>query len=328
MASLRVLKNLFILAILSVTVIESRAYAQPLIEEERRLNFGLLAVSSNSAVSRFNVPRTGSNITIEGQFIMIDRGTTASFRFSGFPAFTDLSINIDNAVLIAGTSGIPESLSVDNFDFSALTTDVNGEAELSLGARLSTTGSGAGYVDAEFSGTTLLRVDYWQPDVGAFVSNSTTIEIDTELQSTLTIEEEQMMNFGTLFAQSDNSNQAVLSLRTNGAFSISEPGNSRLVSLTRPNNGVLKVSGAAPFNSLFITPQVSDVLLEHTERPESAPHFILSNLITTPNVSGTSDSNGELIIEIGGELKTELTTTPTHYPSGQYEGTYELTVTY
>jgi hypothetical protein len=322
------LKHLLFLTILCWLATTTTAVAQPLIEEQQPLNFGTLAIASNSPVSRFTYPRTGTNINIEGQFALIASGSPGLYRFTGFPAYTPLSVSLNNTTLTPSGGGFFEPLTVDNYDFAELTTDAQGEAELSLGARLNTTGNGISYVDAPYSSTTVLRVDYWQPDVRAFVFNTKTIDLETELRSTLTINQEQQLNFGTLFAHSSNTNQAVLTLSPSGSYTISEPGNSRLISLAKPDQGVLRVSGAAPNYNLTITPQVADVLLEHTQSPGSAPHFILSNLVTSPDGTVMTGANGELVIKIGGTLKTELTVSPTIYPSGEYEGTYQLTVSY
>lgn len=322
------LQRTFFLTILYWLATTTVAVAQPLIEEQQRLNFGTLAISANASVSRFTYPRTGSNISIEGQFALIAIGSPGLYRFTGFPAYTALSISLNTTTLTALGGGFFEPLTVDNYDFAELNTDAQGEAELSLGARLSTTGNGSSYVDAPYSSSTVLRVDYWQPDVRAFVFNTKTIELETELRSTLTINQEQQLNFGTLFAHSSNINQAVLTLSPSGSYTISEPGNSRLISLVKPAQGVLKVSGAAPNYNLTITPQVADVLLEHTISPGGAPHFILSDLVTSPVGTAMTDASGELLIKVGGTLKTELTASPTIYPSGQYEGTYQLTVAY
>lgn len=314
--------------ILSLVAATTAVLAQPLIEEQQRLSFGTLAITSNLSVSRFTYPRTGVNTSIDGQFVSIATGSPGSYLFTGFPAYTSLSVTLNTSTLAATGNGISELLSVDNYDFTELTTDAQGEAELALGARLNSSGNGGSYFDAPYSGSTVLRVDYWQPDVNAFVFNSKIIDMEVELRSTLTIEEEQQLSFGTLFARSSATDQATLTLLPSGSYSIAEPGDSRLVSLVKPNLGVVRVSGAAPNYSLQVTPQATDVLLQHTVSPGSSPHIILSTLVTSPNQNGTADTNGELLIKIGGTLKTELTALPVVYPAGNYEGTYQLTVSY
>jgi len=222
----------------------------------------------------------------------------------------------------------PEPLIVNSFDFDDITTDANGEAELSLGARLNTSGSGNTYVDAPYSGTTTLRVDYWQPEDNEFVFSSTGIELETDLRSTVSLVEEQQLNFGTLYVRTSTTEQASLILSPNGSYTVDEPGNSRLVVLAKPNQAIIRVVGAAPFYQLTLTPQTTDVFLEHTEFPQLAPHFVLNPIVSSPASFATTDRNGDLLIEIGGTLKTEVTTSPVIYPSGEYEGTYAFTVSY
>ena len=304
------------------------ASSQPLIEELQRLNFGTLAVSANTSVSRFIFPQSGSGSQIEGQFFLVAAGTPGSYRLSGFPAFTPLSVTLDDSTLTVTEVGISESLTVDDYEVSQPTTNAQGNAEVSLGARLNTSGNGNGYGDDSYSGNATLRIEYWQPEANAYVFNSRLIDMETELRSTIALSEEQQLNFGTLFARTSSTEQAVLNLTPAGAYSITEPLGTRLVVLSNPEQGVIKVSGAAPFNFLTISSQSTDVLLQHAEFPESAPHLILSDLVTSPDATGRLDANGELVISVGGTLRTELTESPVVYPSGVYEGIYELTVSY
>ncbi|MGQ7846779.1 DUF4402 domain-containing protein [Granulosicoccus sp. 3-233] len=316
------------LSLLAGMTCSSAAPAQPLIEELQPLNFGTLAIASNTSISRFSLPRTGTNMSVEGQFALIAGGTPGRYRFTGFPANTALDVSLNSAVLTAGSNGSLEPLTVTDYDLGDVTTDAQGEAELALGAILDTTGNGNSYVDAPFSGTTLMRVDYWHPDVQNRVFNTSTIDLGAELRSTLILDEDQPLHFGTLFARTSTTAQATLTLSPSGSYTISEPDNSRLVSLAKPDLGIFRVSGAAANYSLTINPQTADVLLEHSEFPGSAPHFVLSSLTTLPDGTGITDANGELLVRLGGTLKTELTASPVTYPSGQYEGTYQLTVSY
>ena len=311
-----------------LVLMPNSASSQPLIEELQGLNFGTLAVSANASVSRFIFPQTGNSSQIEGQFVLVSSGTPGSYRLSGFPAFTPLSASLNDSTLTVAEVGISELLTVDNYDVSQPTTDAQGNAELSVGARLNTSGNGNSYGDSTYSGSTTLRIEYWQPEVNAFVFNSQLIDMQTELRSTVALAEEQQLNFGTLFARTSSTEQAVLNLQPTGAYTVTEPEETRLVVLVNPEQGVINVSGAAPFSYLTITAQSTDVLLQHVESPENAPHFILSNMVTSPNEIGSVDANGELLISIGGTLTTELTETPVVYPDGIYEGIYELTVSY
>ena len=321
-------KRPFVLVALLWLATTTSAISAPLIEELQRLNFGTLAIADNTIVSRFTFPGSGANANVQGRFVLISNGTAGRYRLSDFPPYTTLEVSLIDTTLTANGSGIPEPLSVDNYDVATIVTDALGETELMLGARLNTSGNSGSYGDAPYSGSTTLRVDYFQPDTQGFVFNTLLIDLETELSSTLAINEVQPLNFGTLFASSSDTAQAVLTLSPSGTYTISEPDNTRLVSIIRPSQGIVLVSGAAAFYGLTITSQVGDVLLQHTTNPGSAPHFILSDFLTTPSGTGTTDANGELLIKIGGTLKTELTVAPQVYPSGLYQGIYQLTVSY
>ncbi|MFK7889633.1 MAG: hypothetical protein AB8B63_02365, partial [Granulosicoccus sp.] len=258
------------------------------------MSFGTLAIPSNSSVSRFTVPRTGRNLRIEGQFVWITAASPGRYSFSRFPPFTRLSVSLDIATLTTGASNFPEPLTVDSYDFDNITTDANGDAELSLGARLNTSGDGDAYVDAPYSGSTTLRVEYWQPEANAFVFNSKTIDLDVELRSTISLVEDQPLSFGTLFARTSTTDKAALVLSPTGSYTVDEPSGSRLVVLAKPEQANIRITGASPFYQLTITPQMADSFLKHTEYPEIAPHFILNSLVTSTGDTTTTDANGEL----------------------------------
>ena len=326
--NLSICSQLALLAALVYLAITNAVFAQPLIEEEEGLDFGTLAVSNNTSISRFTYPNTGRNISSEGQFVHIERGTVGEYRLTGFPAFTPLSVSLNNASLYPDSIAVTEPLTVDNFDINDVLTNSQGQASLLLGARLSTTGNGAEYADSTYSGATMIRVEYWEPDAQAFVFNTKAIDLTTELRSTVQIDQEQQLHFGTLFARSSTTAQAALTMLPSGRYNISEPDGSRMVAIEAPSQGILKVSGAAAYFGLSITAQPTDILLEHTEQPNAAPHFVVSGFTTSPSGIGTTDTNGELLISVGGTIKTELTGTSSVYPSGQYKGTYEVTVSY
>lgn len=92
-------KCLLTIAVCLATSTATTAIAQPLIEEQQRLNFGILAIASNASVSRFNYPRTGRNINVGGQFALISSGSPGLYRFTGFPAFTPLDVSLNNTTL-------------------------------------------------------------------------------------------------------------------------------------------------------------------------------------------------------------------------------------
>lgn len=306
----------------------ANAVAQPLVEQQQGIDFGTLAVTANASVSRLEMSSNGVYVKVEGQFVLIASGSPGHFQFSGFPPYTTLDISVNNAVVTADGVGVTEQFIVDQFVHAEVTTDVDGRAEMELGARLNTTGSGNSYADSVYSGTTVMRIEYWHPDIRQQVQNTSIVDLQLRQISTLTISQEQSLSFGTLFARSAITEQAAFSLSPTGSYIVSEPGSTRMVSLVQPENGVLLVSGAAANYTLTISPQTEDVLLSHVSNPSGAPRFILSDLVSSPSGSGVTDVNGELLIQVGGTLKTELTQTPEVYPSGLYEGVYQLTVSY
>lgn len=317
-----------LLLALACLLLTSTASAQPAITEQRALNFGTLAVPNNTSISRLSYPSSGRNINNQGQFVIIDRGTSGQYSLTGFPPFTPITVTLNNTTLYPDSIAIAEPLTVDDFDIDAPLTNSQGEATVMVGARVNTTGNGANYIDSIYSGATTMRVEYWQPDAQEFVFNSKVIDVTSELRSTIQIEQQQQLNFGTLFARTSSTAQALMTILPSGRYSINEPSDSRLVALQRPVQGMFKVSGAASFYPLSIAAQATDILLKHTEQPNAVPHFIVGNFTTSPDSVGTTDTNGELLISVGGTIKTELTGSPTVYPNGQYVGTYQLTVSY
>jgi hypothetical protein len=101
------------------------------------------------------------------------------------------------------------------------------------------------------------------------------------------------LNSGTLFAHSSNTGQAVLTLSPSGSYTISEPGNSRLVSLVKPDQGVICVvnDGGFPITQDF--------------------------------------GETTYVFNIGATLTTEPPSTVARsYHQGVYAGTFEVTAAY
>lgn len=301
--------------------------AAPVIEELVPLDFGVLAITANDSVSTFTFPRTG-NVAIEGTVVLVEKGQLGRYFLSGFPPNTSIDVEADNTDLTAGGTGTPEPLAAGSYDFNDLRTDDFGEAELLMGGTLSTSGNGGTYEDAPYSGPTQLRFRYWQPEEEAFVTNTLNIDLLGEVRTTLAIEEVQVMHFGTLFARTTPDDQASMTLSPGGAVSVSNPGDARIVSLSTPSPGALLITGAAPNRDLIVEPDSADVVLERQTNPAGAPHFILTGLSSDPQGTGRTDENGVLEILVGGTLNTQATADTLVYPSGVYEGTYQMTISY
>ena len=301
--------------------------ADVFVDELERLDFGTMAIPANNSVSELVLPRSGLGISIEGDIVPIEPATSGRYRLSGFPPNTSVDVTLDDTDLTA-ESGLTEPLAIDQYDFNDVFTSDAGEAELQLGARLQTSGTGNPHEDDLYTGATIISFEYWEPDAQQFVTSSEVIELETEVRTSLNLEEVQGLHFGTLFARTGPGDQASMTLGPDGSLDINNPGNSRLVLLTDPEVGVVQVSGAAANFSLTIVGESNPVLLQNTDNPGSAPHFILDPLVTAPENSGTTDTEGFLEVRVGGTLTTEATSTVRVYPDGIYEGTYELTISY
>ncbi|NWO04380.1 MAG: DUF4402 domain-containing protein [Alteromonadaceae bacterium] len=292
------------------------------------LDFGTLAITSNTSVSTLEFPRSGRNLSITGNLILVEKGEPGRYRLTGFPPNTGIDIEIDQASMTAGGTGIPEILIVDSYDTGTVRTNDLGEAEFQLGASFSTSGNGGDYEDAPYLGDAQLRMHYWEPSVGEYVTVSETVNFVGEVRSSFALEEASSMHFGTLFARGEPGNQASFRLFPDGRRDIVNAGEAKILSLSPPRPAVLMVSGAAPNRELTIETGPTEVEMKHKDNP-TGPHFVLTDLETSPDGKGRTNDAGELEIGVGATLKTQGDlTSSVVYPAGTYEATYSVTVSY
>ncbi len=128
--------------------------------EIQPLDFGTIAITSNAAVSTITYPYSGAPPSINGNIVFLSRGHRGIYQLSAFPSYTPLIINVVGDSLTAGGLGSSEPLSLSAFSYPTLTTDANGEALLYLGATLSTSGSGAPYIDAPYLGNITITINW------------------------------------------------------------------------------------------------------------------------------------------------------------------------
>ncbi len=128
--------------------------------ELQQLNFGSLAIPSNTAVATITYPHNGSPPSVSGNIIFISLGQRGIYQLSAYPGFTPLIITVTPSDLTAGGLGISEPLQITATSFPSITTDANGEALLYLGATLSTTGSGTPYIDATYLGNMSITINW------------------------------------------------------------------------------------------------------------------------------------------------------------------------
>lgn len=291
------------------------------------LNFGLLAVRSNASVSTLRVYMNGA-VASTGNIIPIGGAVRGEYKLAGFTPGVQLTIQLDNAPLSAGGGGGPEFLTVNTYETPTVVSDALGEATIQLGAILNTSGSGNMYADAPYSGSTQIRVIYWSPGAGQYVTHYDTVNFSATLQSAIGLVQDQALSFGSIAAFTDPVQKASIRLNTNGTIdNITSAGSARITPLgVGAQAGVIRVTGAAPSCSVAITPEPGSVLLSHTVFGAGAARLVAKNFVTLPAGTGNTDATGDLQIKIGATLETEVTANT--YAAGTYSGTYTLTVTY
>ncbi len=299
--------------------------AAPAVTVDVPLEFGLLAVKSNISSSTLQVAPSGA-ISFSGDILAIGGAFRGEYRVTGFPPNTPLEVTVDDASLSAGGGGLPELLTVTDYDSPSVVTDALGEALVLLGASLKTNASGVMYVDAPYSGLALMRIRYWSAPDSNYLTHNESVSFAAELQSTINLVENQALAFGTVAAYTDPAFKASLTLATNGSVNVASAGSARITSLGGAKVAVIQVAGGAPYATVTITPEAGSVFLAHTTLGTAAARFIAKSFITNPSGTGVLDSSGNLDILLGATLETEVTTKT--YVEGNYSGVYSLIVSY
>lgn len=294
---------------------------------QQSLNFGTVSIPVNDA-SSIVIPRNGSNPQVSGSMVVISPGNRGIYFVEGLPADTIVDVMVSDVFLTRGASDLPEALEVTDYTNNELISNQAGEALLYLGATINTTNTGTPYHDAVYTASTpaTLSLTYWSPDLQNFTTFNTPIDIEAAVTNTISLTEVQPLNFGTLFARTTLADQASLVLQANGNRSINNPGSSRIVEIAAATPAIVRVSGAAPQYTLTITPQVGSIELVRETPGIGIPRFVINNFVTLPDATGTTDTSGNLDIQVGATLTTEAVDTV--YPSGRYTGTFSLTVDY
>lgn len=297
------------------------------VEELEPFQFGVLAIPSNSDVSVIELPRSGRNIVVTGSIVVVSSGVPGRYLLSGFPENTPIEVSANDTELLYAGAGGSERLKIVQYDAADVVTNNQGEAEIQLGASLQTTGNANFYEDGPYLSSTQLLLTYWESSIGEYVTRGFNIDIESEIRTGFSFEESKVMSFGTVFARATADDQAEFRLEPGGKFSLINRGDARFVSLSDPQPAVLTVSGAAPNRKLTIDLPEADILLRNTEE-SSAPYFILNQFVSAPSGAGRTDEEGILEIKLGGTLSTQLTSEAVVYPMGNYEATYDITVSY
>lgn len=134
------------------------------ITEVKTLDFGVIVLKNNNANYVMNMTFSG-NITADPEIIIIESGHPAEYDLSDFPPNTQLTIDIiapDTETNLAGAIDPSTSqFTITNYHTSSsiITTDALGNATISVGATLTSSGTGF-YKDAIYFSYITIMVSY------------------------------------------------------------------------------------------------------------------------------------------------------------------------
>jgi hypothetical protein len=307
--------------------VSASAVAEPVIEEEVRLDFGLLAIPDNSTPAKFlRVPVTGA-VESDPGIIQINPPVRGQLRLTGFPPNTRITVTSSSANLTAGGQGQPPVLEFTDIVSNEPLTDDQGAVDLVIAGTLGTSATGQGYPDAPYEGSAIIDVSYWSPTFEQVISQSDSIDVRAGVSTALDLSEVNALSFGRVAATAGTDGQASLVLDPDGDYRAVNTSDARIVPLSGASPATVLVEGAAAFYDLVIQGPASSVYLSH-ENLGSAPRFEVTDFVTLPSGTGRTNRDGQLEIQVGATLKTEQVVSARTYPEGTYSGTYELTVEY
>lgn len=307
--------------------ISACAKAAPVLEEEIRLDFGQLAIPSNSPpVKLLEVPIIGA-VESDPGIIQITQPVRGQYSLTGFPPNTRITVTSSSANLTAGGQGQTPILEFSDIVSNEPLTDDQGRADLVIAGTLSTSATGQGYPDAPYEGSTIIEVSYWSPSFEQVISRSESIEIRAGVSTALDLTEVSALAFGRVAATAGTDGQASLVLEPDGDYRAADTSDARIVPLSGASPATILVEGAAAFYDLVIQPPGTSIFLTH-QALGSAPRFEVTDFVTSPSGIGRTNRDGQLSIQVGATLKTEQVLSARTYPEGTYSGTYQLTVEY
>ena len=310
----------------SLWLVASSVFAAPDIVTLQRLDFGVLAIRSNTTPSALTLSPIGTT-TYDNSFVVISTPAPGRYRLTGYPAFTDISISMAASPVIY-TNGLPgETLTVSAAITRPLTvrTDINGRVEFDLGASLTTSGNISPYQDGVYAGQAGLTLNFDVAGAPQFTNHA--IDVDLVLRTTLTLTEMEQLAFGKLVAFSSATDQASMKLEPNGQITLTNAGNAKIVRFGNESLAMFKVTSGAAYTPVTITLPASTVYLTHHSQSTDVARFEVIDFVSLPTSANAKlDANGALEFRVGATLKTELT--PKRYQDGVYTGSYLIDVTY
>jgi hypothetical protein len=301
-------------------------HAAPAIETLQRLNFGVLAITSNSAPSQLTLSPQG-NATYGNNMVFVASTIPGRYRLTNYPAFTDITVSMPSTAVILASGTPGENLTVSTAVPRPLTlrTNVNGMVEFDLGATLTSNGSGLPYADGIYISQPTLTLNFTVESVPQVSYQD--IEIDLELRTTLALNEIQRLDFGRLAVFSSATDQASLTLSPSGVININNSGAARIIRFGNETPGTFRISTGAAFAPLTLTLPSGTTYLTHQSQLPSVARLLVTNFVTSPTPGNAKlNAQGTLEFQLGATLNTELT--GNRYQDGLYSGTFLIDVEY
>lgn len=303
-----------------------KARANIVVDEVRPLNLGTLAIPTNSTPTSLVLQLNEQLIAAAG-IVVVSPAYTGLYEVTGLPASVRATVTVTNTALTLMGSGAGEKLHLSSFATPPLFTNPNGQLTFPLAVTATSSGNGNGYLDGDYQANATMTIRYWSPSDNQYREHYFYFNPFATLQTGVNLVEESALHFGTLFARAEANEQAKLILKPNGNTEIINAGEAQLVSISPAQPARLKVTGAAKHYRISIVLPNAPVLLKH-QSYTGAPRFIISDFHSVPALSGVTNHEGEVEFNVGATLSTELTPTTLVYPTGRYQGTFEVIVSY
>ena len=316
---------LFLLTIAVVSQYTNHAYAAPQIETQQRLDFGVLAITDNSAPSSVVLSPLGIASYGAG-YVYVAAATPGRYRLTGYPAFTDITVSMNTgSVSLLGLSNEMFTVTSPITKPVVIRTDQNGQAVFDLGASLTSNGSGHLYLDGAYLGRPTLNLNFSVAEVPQLVNHD--IDVDLVVRTSLALAQVEALNFGRLATFSSPTVQASLVLSPNGGISINNAGAARIIRFGSETPGTYRVSMGAAFAPVTITLPTDTIYLVHQSQSSEVARFMVTDFVGLPATSNAKlTAQGTLDFRVGAKLSTEITAK--HFVDGEYAGTFLLNVEY
>lgn len=107
-------------------------------------------MTNNNSVSSITIATNGTT-SVTGNIVEIVQGTPGIFTVTLLPINQPIS-SVDVSVVNAPQNGGSETFTLDNFSVIHPASTTGDEAQITVGARLRTTGSSTGYINGVYNG--------------------------------------------------------------------------------------------------------------------------------------------------------------------------------